>query len=786
MKKILYLGLVMASASAMAESKYDQEMLNALGYDADAADLLEAGAHFLPGDHPTHIIVNGHNKGLHVVTFDESGAPCWSETVLRTLGIDPQGFEDSHTAGCLRPAAGSDIRINEQVERGSIDMLIPPDGLLSDAQYVSGGKALVVNYDARRYQYQTRSGASHISETLTSEVGINIHDWIFRSGQSYTSQDNRSSFNRLYSYGQRSVPGWASVVQIGEITSNDPLFSGIALTGAQLVPERALQNGGANRVSIDTLMSQAGTVEVWQGDILLKTFQTGAGAVTLDGIPAVNQQDDFLIVTHDESGNRQQRVIPYIQARPQTSLLETGPSVAVGRLRLAQDEYPLLMASTGIWQGPSLAVVAGGLVSEEYQAASWRASMRLTTQLLATVSQTWSVARATADGRGQTVGRSDQLSLSYPLTNHLSLTASANFRSRDYVDTGSSWSSKKTAAEAGHIKSQYATGVSYSHGLLGAFSFSASQSQSWKGTETLGYMLGWGKTFGDVNVNLGVQKNRLSDDRQRYDNRYAYLNVSVSLGRNRSLRSWVSNNGQQTRTGAAFDQTVNDKFAWSLSGEKSQSQDPSVASSATWTNKYSQLSGGASHSENNTSYNVGARGGAVLHGEGLTFTPRKVSDTFGIISLNSKQPDVEIRTPGGKVWSDHSGHAVTSWTPWQKNTVQIENRSLPKNVQVLSGIAEVTPFRGAVTPVMLPAFTVRRALVSFPGESPAPASAVKDSKGALVAFVNEDGSVFFDDLPEGTLFGQLKSGDRCTLELLTPWYDDPGTLYASLTARCVL
>ncbi|SFO32236.1 Outer membrane usher protein FimD/PapC [Candidatus Pantoea varia] len=786
MKNILLLILIICSASALAEGGYDTEMLKALGYDASASDLLKEGAHFLPGDQPLSIVVNGQSKGVHIIRVDSSAALCWSAPLLQTLGINPESFEKNDSSDCLKPLTDSQIQIEQQVDRSSLVLMVPVTRLLSETQYSAGGKALIINYDGRRYQYQTRTGENHNSQTLTSEVGANFNNWIFRSGQSYSSLDNRSQFTRLYSYGQRSIPGWASVVQIGEITSDDSLFSGINLLGAQIVPERDLQKGGGNRVSLNVLMSQAGTAEVWQNNVLLKTFTVTAGMNQLDEIPALNQQDDFIVKIHDQTGQVQQQSIPYIQAQSDSALVQTGSSLAVGRLRLTQQEFPLLLGSGSVYQNHRLAVMAGGLVSENYQAASWRTTLRLTERLMTSFSQTASLSQDTADSTGKKQGLSHQLSVNTLLTPTLSLTTSANFRSRDYMDAGSSWSSRKTTGQNGQIKTQYAVGLSYSQPWLGVFSFSGSQSQSWKGRESLGYMLGWGRAFGKVNVNLGIQKNRLSDDRQRSDSRYVYLNFSIPLGNSSSLRSWINSSESKTRAGIGYDSTPNDKFAWSLSSEKSQQQDASVAGSATWTNKYSQLSGGASHSESNNSFNVGARGGAVLHSEGLTFTPRKVGDTFGIISLNSAQPDVEIRTPGGKVWSDRSGHAIATWNPWQKNTVQIENQSLPKNVQIISGIADVMPYRGAVVPVILPAFTVRRALVSFPaGESPAPGSPVKNDKGMLIGFVNEDGTLFFDDLPADPLYGQLRSGNRCTLNILTPWYDEPGTLYASLSARCV-
>ncbi|HKS34689.1 MAG TPA: fimbria/pilus outer membrane usher protein [Enterobacteriaceae bacterium] len=778
-KKILFFSTYLVSVGAAGGNHYDREMLSALGYDTQAADLLDSGIHFLPGEHPTHIVVNGQSKGLHRITFGQAGVPCWSAVQLRKLGIDPRSFNEVDPT-CLTPSPGSNIRVTEQVERSSLELQIPANSLLSDVQYATGGRALMVNYDGRHYAWQTRSGGDRGAQTLTSEVGANINNWIIRSGQSYTRQDTQRHFTRLYTWGQRAIPGWASVLQIGEITTEDPLFSGIALTGAQIVPERALQNGGGNRVSLDILLSRAGTAEVWQGNILLKTFPVTAGMNRLEGIPALNPQDDFVVISHDETGSRQQQTIPWIQARPYNAMMITGTSLAVGQLRLARQDWPLLSGSTGVYHSQNLAVAAGGLVAETRQAVSWRASMRLTERLLATLSQTGTQAR---DG-GKRKGFSHQLGLGYPVTQRLSLSASANFRSRDYVEAGSAWSAPNGT---GQVKAQYAAGLNYSQPWLGAFSFSGSLSQTRQGAETMGYTLGWGRAFGNVNLNLGVQKNRLADDSGRHDTHYASLNIAIPLGPDRSLRSWVSHDGERTRAGVGYDQTLSDKFAWSLSGEKDQQQASSIASSAIWTNKYSQLSGGVARSDSGSRYNMGARGGAVLHDEGLTFTPRKVGDTFGVISLNGPRPDVEIRTPAGKVWSDDSGHAIASWTPWQKNTLQVNNHSLAKNVQVLSGIADVTPWRGSVVPVSIPAFTVRRALVTFPpGEGPTAGSAVKNTRGDLVAFVNEDGSLFFDDLPDGPLFGQLQDGTRCSIKLTSPWVADPGSLYASLSARCVL
>ncbi|PHP92198.1 hypothetical protein CBF17_019020 [Pantoea agglomerans] len=139
------------------------------------------------------------------------------------------------------------------------------------------------------------------------------------------------------------------MVQIGEITAGDLLFSGINLLGAQIMPESGLLNGGSAGVSLDLLLSQAGIAKVWQAGILLKTFQVTAGMNKLSDIPAINQSEDFDIISHDQSVNRQQQTLPYIQAKANITLADAGTSLAVRRLRLTDEQFPILLYLTSVW-----------------------------------------------------------------------------------------------------------------------------------------------------------------------------------------------------------------------------------------------------------------------------------------------------------------------------------------------------------------------------------------------------------------------------------------------------
>ncbi|HDS9358572.1 TPA: fimbria/pilus outer membrane usher protein [Enterobacter chengduensis] len=782
--KHLFIALSFISFLSDAET-YDAEMLKTLGIDARTAALLEKGANFPPGRHPINIVINEQRKGIQVIEFNQQGDPCWTATIIEALGIDLDRFDSSNPA-CLKPLLESDILIEKKVELSSLKLNVSPEALKNNVQYATGGKAIVTNYDFRHYQYQPRGGHGLDSQTLTTELGANVEQWVFRSGQTYSRFNEQSTFTRLYGYAQRSIPGWSSVLQMGEITSADPLFSGIMLTGAQLAFEALSDNASLNQVNLVFFCDGAGSVEVWQGNVLLKTFTVNTGMNTLSSIPSLNQRDDFIIINHQSNGSRSQQTIPYIQATPATVFAKSGTSLAVGRLRLAENSYPLILGSTGILNNSRLMITLGGLASERYRAAAWKTHVRISDAVLATLSHTYSFAPKGEQMRSSKAGVFQQLGLNAPLTRRLSMSATANFRSRDYLDASNAWSLTKDVNRSGGNKMQYAAGMSYSLPWAGAFIFSGNYSGSWNGNHALGYTVGWGRGFGRVNVNVNLQKNRITTGMQHDDSRYISLNISIPLGSRENLRNWVSSTDNQTRMGASFDETVSDKFAWSLSNERSQHEKASLAGSGTWINNVAQLSGGLSRNDESTNYTFGARGAAVVHGEGITFTPLAVGDTFSVISLNSDRPDVKILTPGGAVWSDSSGHAIASWTAWQKNTIQIEPSSLPKNVHIPGGIIDLTPYRGSVVPVALPALTVRRALMTFPvGNDLAPGSPVRNSRGEFIAFANEDGSLFIDDLPEGALSGQRPDGSMCTIKIDTPWGDTPDQLYSTLKARCV-
>ncbi|MHC8400973.1 fimbria/pilus outer membrane usher protein [Pseudomonas sp. MDT1-17] len=82
--------------------------------------------------------------------------------------------------------------------------------------YESGGTGGLFNYEVLGQNNQFSSSDSRYYSTNT-EVGFNAGDWIVRSRQSFSVQDNNRNFQSLYTYGQKTFVPLQSTLQAGQI-----------------------------------------------------------------------------------------------------------------------------------------------------------------------------------------------------------------------------------------------------------------------------------------------------------------------------------------------------------------------------------------------------------------------------------------------------------------------------------------------------------------------------------------------------------------------------------------
>lgn len=192
--------------------------------------------------------------------------------------------------------------------------------------------------------------------------------------------------------------------------------------------------------------------------------------------------------------------------------------------------------------------------------------------------------------------------------------------------------------------------------------------------------------------------------------------------------------------------------------------------------------------ESNRNSSIALSGGIVAHGDGVTFSPYPVTDTYAVVALDKPVAGVAIGTPRGNVWTDKWGRAVVpALTPFSESTVEIDTQSLPGNVDVSNGHASLKASHGAFAHWKFTTLSQRRVLLNITRADGTPLPkgvSVVNGKGEYITSAPEDGIIFLNDISASqTLYAKQDTG-RCTLSFTLP-EADPTQFYEEINGKCL-
>ncbi|TFY92626.1 outer membrane usher protein [Pseudomonas kairouanensis] len=785
----LSLGATLPSNEPLADESagsFDPQTLSQRGIDPQLANLLLEAPRFPAGRHALNLNVNGQRRGRVDVVFDQQGALCFNQALLDagnlripTDDADCHGFLDAYPQTVIEQDPAS----------LSLALVVPTDALRPAVQdvsgYQTGGFAGLLNYDVSGLYNEFGEDNSRFASANT-EVGFNAGDWIVRSRQVRTWQDKVARTTHLDAYAQRTFAEQQAVFQAGQINLYNPVLAGAQITGAQVLTETALQdqNQGATITGIANSPAQ---VEIRQNGTLIHSTVVPAGPFSLSDVRRLNSRSDVEVTIKETSGEERRFTVP--AAMLGLGLPAPGYSVAAGRLRKVGDgpgAEPWV--ASGGWSGalhPQVSVGAGVLGAEDYRAAGmslgwlpWQDSqLQFSTQL----------AQATRQGNER--GMQTDLSWSQRLTERWAVTTAGSWRTLGYRDLEeSTYTTNTREQQRSRYRDQQSATASWSHPMLGAFSAGFSRSSTFTGDSSSRALMSWGTSFGRVSVSASAEWQ--IGGRQQSDDSL-YLNISVPLGENRRGRAWARNTGGEHRIGAGVSEQINDQLSYRVGVER-DSRDREVESSVgvSALPYYSQLDFNYTRNDaERSSYQGGARGGVVLHDDGLTFSPYPVRETFALMSVGD-MAGIKVSTPSGPVWTDWQGQAVVpQLSAYGRSPVEVQTRSLPRNADISNGLAVLSAGRGAVDKVEFGVALTRRALlnVTTAAGQPVPRGAtVSTENGEFVTLVQEGSQVFLPDvLDRRALWISAPGQARCRLMFDLPERSDPEVYYETAPARCL-
>ncbi|OEC50884.1 outer membrane usher protein [Pseudomonas sp. AP42] len=771
-------------AEDSSPSGFDAQTLQQRGIDPQLASLLLSAPRYAAGQHTVNLRVNGQRRGRLAVNFDQQGNLCFDRALVDAANLMPPG----EIEGCYDFLARyPQTLVEPDPATLTVSLVVPTDALRPVQQdisgYETGGFAGLLNYDLSGFYNRFGDDASRFGSANT-EVGFNAGDWIVRSRQVQTWQDGLSRSTHLQAYAQRTFASHQAVLQAGQINLYNPVLSGAQITGVQVLTEHALQEQGQGAL-IQGIANSPAQVEVRQNGALIHSTVVPAGPFTLTDVRRLNTRSDVEVTVKESVGGERRFTVP--AAMLGLGLPAPGYSVAAGRVRNVGDakgEDPWVVS--GGWTGalhPQLTLGTGVLAASEYRSVGaslgWLPWLDSQIQLSTQVSN--------SQAQDKVSGVQTDLSWSQRLGEQWSISAANSWRSIGYRELEESTYARDDNNRDSRYRDQQSLNLGWSHPRLGAFSAGVSRSANFAGDSSSRALASWGTSIGAVSLSASAEWQMGGDQQQ--DNA-VYLNISVPLGESRRLRSWVRNSGGENRTGLGITEQIDHQLSYRVSAEHDSSDhqvETTLGISAL--PRYSQLDLSYSRSDaERSSYQGGARGGVVLHGDGMTFSPYPVRDTFALVSVGDMS-GIKLSTPSGPVWTDWQGQAVVPQVAaYGRSPVEVQTRSLPRNADINNGLAMISAGRGAVDRVEFGVGLTRRLLltVSTDQGAPLPAGAsVSSADGEFITLVQEGSQVFLPNvLGQSTLWITTPQGSRCQLRYSLPEKADPSVYFETAPARC--
>jgi outer membrane usher protein FimD/PapC len=784
----------MAPGEGGGLAEFDEAMLTERGIDPRLATYFRDAPRFTAGVHRVALSVNGQSKGPVETRFAANGDLCFNRAFLnaaeivvprKAAAVEGAGVDGS-SEGCIDlMAAYPQTTIELKPGKAEVSLLVPTDALRERREdlsgYDRGGTAGVFNYDV--IGLHNRSGRdSREYWSANTEVGFNAGDWVVRSRQVVTSNDGEWQTTRLDAYAQRSFAERRAVLQVGELNLSNPVLPGAQILGVQIGTEQALastRRGG----TIEGIARSQARVEVRQGGLLIHSAVVPAGPFTLRDVSRINGRSDVEVTVFEADGTQRRFTVPaaaYAVAPP-----SAGYTFGAGKVRNVGGAAKAPWVVNAGWSGPGVrgsALSGGAVLAQGYAAlgGGWTMSIGSGASIQGYV-------QASHARRPRTRGLQASVSVAQQLSERWSFQASATQQTVGYRDLLDSVQRANAMQGGSRFKRQYSGNLSWSHPRLGGLSGGVTRTIQFSRAATSNGFASWSTRIGKASASLSA--NWALGGRGRKRDNALYLNVNVPLGETRSLNATMRDRRGEVRTGVGLSGSVNDQVRYRASAERgSRSPQTDFAAGVSLVPRYTQLDVGYASQGGGDSVTLGMSGGVAVHGHGITTSPYRIQDTFGLLALPGAS-GIKVSTPSGPVWTDGRGYAVLpQLAPFGRSTIEVETRSLPRNVDVSKGSAVIKVGRGAVRTIDFRVARTRRVLLeaTLPDGRPLHDGAVvSDENDDLVSLVQTGGQVFVPNaLTTPRLWAEEPGQPRCELEYALPEQADADAYFETAAAVC--
>lgn len=715
----------------------------------------------------------------------------------------------------------AELRLDTSVPQACLGQL--PRGYVSPEYWDAGVPAALLNYNFNNY-HSSNQGLSLTTSYLGLNAGFNLGPWHVRQDSTVNWQSAtagapaRRQWHNIDSYVQRDLPTLRAQLTIGDSYTDGQVFDSFSLRGVQLATDDRMQPDSLRGYApvVRGVADTNAKVTVRQNGVQIYQTTVSPGPFTIDDLYPTGYGGSLAVTVTEADGRARTFSVPYASV---AQLLRPGITrfgVAAGQLRnLSLVHQPgvvqvtmqhgfsnLFTGYTGVEgsQGYAAALL-GGAINTRYGAVA----------LDITAAHTRIAGFSTQSGRSMRLSYSKILpqtntSLSvaayrYSTSGYLSLADAA--LARDYarrgldafqfvpvvtvpmIDGVPAQSLLTPAQQAALSGGDLTNPVLHASGLQrqrsrfdltlsqrlgdrgGSFYANASASDYWSRAGTdIQFQLGYNNTF--RRVSYGISATRTRDLFGRYDNEY-FVSVSMPLGDGAHAPGFTLNLSHDASGGTQDQAMVNgafgadNQFNYGATAAHGGVGGNSGSVNAGFRSPYAVFNGSVGRGNGYSQASLSFSGAVVAHPGGVTFG-QPMGDTVGIVYVPGAKGARLNNAAGARI--DRFGYALVPYlTPYNLNTIQIDPKGLPLDVQLDATSAQVAPHAGAVVMLKFKTLNGRTIIVRArleSGQALPFGAEVFNGKGTALGVVGQGGQI-------------LVRGVDQAGRLTARWQDDGGS-----------
>ncbi len=715
----------------------------------------------------------------------------------------------------------SDLRLEVSVPQAYLGQL--PRGYVSPEYWDAGVPAALLNYSFNGYR-SSNHGFDQTTSYLGLNGGVNVGPWHLRQVSTFNWQSStgdtpsRSHWENIQTYAQRDLPTLQAQLTLGDSYTDGSVFDSYGVRGVQLATDdRMLPESlrGYAPVVHGTATTNARVAVSQNGQQIYETT-VAPGPFTINDLYPTGYGGNLVVTVTEADGRTHSFSVPYASV---AQLLRSGTTrfgLVAGQLRNASlsNEPNVVQATLQHGFSNLLTGYAGVVGSEGYAAVLIGGAINTRYGAFALdVTQ----ADTHLPSQSAQFGQSVRLSYSkiipdthtsltvaayrYSSSGYFSLTDAAIAREYargglaafDYVPT--TIPSIDGTPEQGLLdpaQSAALSGSSFSNTLFndnglqrprstfsitmnqqlgsrgGSLYLNALTSDYWNrsGTDRQ-FQLGYNNSF--RRLSYGVSATRMRDAYGHYDNQYM-LTFSLPVGVSAHAPSFSANLTHDSNYGVQDQATLSgtlgadNQFNYGATVAHSSAADGSSRSvNAGYRSPYAVLNTSYGTGDGYSQSSMGVSGAVVAHPGGITFG-QPSGDTVAIVDVPGAAGARLLNAAGARI--DHFGYTLVPYlTPYNFNTIQIDPKGLPLDVQLDATSAQVAPHAGAVVMLKFNTQSGRTIIVRARlgnGDALPFGAEVFNDKGVVLGVVGQAGQILVRGVDQGGT-------------LTARWHDEDGT-----------